>query len=109
MELVEAARVVVFAGMALVLPQAAGYITYRSTGHKAAAFLMAPAVFFATAYTYWEYQARAIRAAHHYVCGMMGATATFSTLFGTLFHLLVGAILRTSVFVRRRKNIHSPA
>ena len=109
MELVEAARVIIFAGVAFVLPQAAGYITYRWTGHKAVAFLVAPVVFFATAYVYWEYQASAIRAAHHYVCGAFGAASAFATWLGTLFHLLVGAILCTSVFVRRRTNIHPPA
>jgi len=102
MELVEAAQVIVFAAVALILPQAVGYMAYRWVGHKAVGFLVAPVVFFATAYAYWEYQARAIRAAHHYVCGMMGATATFSTLFGTLFHLLVAAILCPAVFTRRK-------
>jgi hypothetical protein len=102
MDLVELALVVVFAAVVFVLPQAIGCITYRWAGHKPVAFLIAPVIFFAIAYEYWGYQARAIRAAHHYVCGALGAAATFSTWLGTLFHLVVGAILFTA-FIRKGK------
>jgi|SRR5215813_8441686 len=109
MELVEAARVIIFAAVVLVLPQGVGYVTYRWSGHKAVAFLVAPFVFFATAYVYWDYQASAIRAAHHYVCGAFGAAAAFATWLGTLFHLLVGAILCAAVVIGRRKSARLPA
>ena len=58
------------------------------------ALLIAPAIFFATAYTFWGMRAASIRAEGHYVCGAFGAAAFFSTTWGTILHLgLSGAVL----------------
>jgi hypothetical protein len=96
----EAVHVFLVLAVGLVLPQVLGYLGYRWARNKSASlrtfpFLIPPVVFFASAYVFWEYQAKVVRDEGHRVCGAMGAAASLSTMFGTLFHLVVGAILLT--------------
>jgi len=93
-----AIRLFGFAAFGLLLPQALGFAGYRWTRRKATPLkisfiLIPPLVFFVLSDSYWTWQARSIRAAGQYVCGAFGAAATFSTMFGTLFHLAAAAIL----------------
>jgi hypothetical protein len=93
----------------LVLPQALGLVGYRWTRHKGtllklATLLIAPVVFFISAYLFWGQSAQAIRDSGNYVCGAFGAARVFSTMFGTLFHLIMGVILFLVVsFIWKRK------
>jgi hypothetical protein len=98
MDWMAAIRLFAFAGFGLLLPQALGFAGYRWTRRKAAPLkisfiLIPPLVFFVIADSYWTFQANSIRAAGHYVCGAFGAAAAFSTMFGTLFHLMAAAIV----------------
>ena len=91
-------RLVVVGFFGLVLPQALGLVGYRWTRHKGtllklATLLIAPVVFFISAYLFWGQSAQAIRDSGNYVCGAFGAAAVSSTMFGTVIHLIIGIIL----------------
>ena len=91
-------RLLVLAFFGLVLPQALGLVGYRWTRHKGtllklATLLIAPVVFFISAYLFWGQSAQAIRDSGGYVCGAFGAAAVSSTMIGTLIHLILGVIL----------------
>ncbi len=84
--------------LALILPQALGLFgLYRSRGKrrivKAIAVLIGPLTYFITASIYWEVQARAIIASRYRPCGVFGASAVLSTMFGTLIHFILSAII----------------
>lgn len=93
-----AIRLVVIGFFALMLPQVLGFVGYRWTRRqgmflKLATMLIPPAVFFISAYLFWGLSAKAMRDSGKYVCGAFGAAAAFSTISGTLLHLLLGIIL----------------
>lgn len=96
---------------ALGLPQVAAVISLRWARRKQRnillipALLVAPAIFFAAAYVFWGMQAETIRAEGHYVCGALGAAASFSTIWGTALHLgLSGAILLFMWLAAKRRS-----
>jgi len=94
----DAIRLLGIAFFALILPQVLGFLGYRWTRRKGlllklATMLIAPAVFFISAHLFWGLSANAIRDSRDYVCGAFGAAAAFSTISGTLLHLMVGVIL----------------
>jgi hypothetical protein len=97
--------------LGLVLPQVLGYLGYRWTknqiiGCKLLPLLIPPLVFFVTARIYWGIIMKAVVDSGGYVCGALGAAAGLSTVFGTLFHFILGIIvfLIVSLFWRMRKN-----
>ncbi len=102
-------RLVAIAFFALVLPQVLGLVGYRWTRHrgtllKLATLLIAPVVFFISAYLFWGQSAQAIRESGGYVCGAFGAAAVSSTMIGTLIHLIIGVILFLVMrFIWKRK------
>lgn len=105
----EIIRLVVAAFLALILPQALGFLGYRWSRHKGtlvklATLLIPPVVFFGSAYVFWGLPAKAIRDSGNYVCGAFGAGAVFSTIGGTLINLIIGIILFLVVsFIWQRK------
>ena len=93
------------------LPQFAGLMALRLAWKAKRKYLLipamviAPVIFFATAYVYWGMQADAIRAEGHYVCGLFGAVAFFSTVWGTVLHFSLSAIILFFMwFVAKRRN-----
>ncbi|MEJ2232742.1 MAG: hypothetical protein P8X67_02340 [Syntrophobacterales bacterium] len=84
--------------MGLLLPQALGFLGYRWARRrkkifKAATLLIAPLLFLLSANVFWRLQAKAIQEAGYYLCGAFGAAAVFSTIYGTLIHMVLGAIM----------------
>lgn len=104
-------RLLVIAFVALVLPQALGFAGYYWTRQKGTLLKLAtlsipPLVFFSSAYLFWELSAQNIRDSGNYVCGAFGAAAFFSTVYGTLIHLIIGVILFLVVsFIWKKKGI----
>ena len=104
-----ASRLLVIGFFALMLPQVLGFVGYRWTRRKGrllklATMLIPPAVFCSSAFLFWGLSAKAIRDSGEYVCGAFGAAAAFSTISGTLLHLLLGIILFLVVnFIWKRK------
>ena len=102
-------RLVVAGFLGLILPQALGFLGYRWSRHRGrllqlATLLIAPVVFFSSAYLYWARSAQALRDSGHYVCGAFGAAAVVSTIGGTLLNLILGVILFLGVsFIWKRK------
>ena len=106
-------RLVVLAFFGLVLPQALGLVGYRWTRHKGtllklATLLIAPVVFFISAYLFWGQSAQAIRDSGNFVCGAFGAAAAFSTMFGTVIHLIIGVILFLTVSFLWKRTTSKP-
>jgi hypothetical protein len=106
-----ALRILLFFVCAFCLPQLAGFVALRSAWRVKKKYLIMPAIviaptmFFIMAYVYWEMQANAIRAEGHYVCGLFGAAAFLTTVWGTVIHLcLSAAILFIMWFVTKRRN-----
>jgi hypothetical protein len=95
--------------LGLVLPLTLASLGYRWTRTKpwhvkGITLLIAPLTYYTGATIYWEVQANSIRATGHYVCGAFGAAAVLSTLYGTIIHLVLGAIMFLIVsFVWKRQ------
>jgi hypothetical protein len=78
--------------IALLLPQALGFLGYRWTRGKHAAWkaitiFIPPVTYFIIAFAFWNFQAESLRRAGEYVCGLFGAAAVYSTLYGTAINL----------------------
>lgn len=100
-EIVGIVRLSLIVAFGLILPQILGHIAYtslRKTQWRFVSILAPPLVFLAIADLYWGYQAKSIREAGHYVCGLFGAAASISTAFGTIFHFLIAMI----IYIARR-------
>jgi hypothetical protein len=106
-------RSTVFVTCGLLLPQLLAYLIYRSATKKASeltvlAFLIAPAVYFCSAFFYWEHGAAVVRSEGHRPCGAMGMAAAVTTMFGTLFHLIATALLLGGIsWLRKRNRVQS--
>lgn len=96
-EIVAIVRLSLILAFGLVLPQILGHIAYwisaKKTQWSFVSILVPPLMFFAVADLYWGYQAKSIREAGLYVCGMFGAAASISTALGTIFHFLIATII----------------
>jgi hypothetical protein len=91
-------RELAFVTLGLVLPQVLGYMAYRwvrktSMPMKSAVMLIPPIAFYITASLFWRHEAAEIRRQEHYVCGLFGTAEMLSTYLGTLFHLIISAVL----------------
>ena len=104
-------RILIIILVGLVLPQLLGFIGYiytlkKKLIFKIVAILISPVLFFGIATLFWNMQAADIRAAGHYVCGAFGAAAVFSTLFGTLIHLILGIVISLIIyFIWKRRSL----
>lgn len=105
----ETLRVALAIVAGLILPQALGVCGFywakgKSKILKAATLIIAPLSFFIGASLAWRLQAKAIADAGHYVCGAFGATAVFSTFFGSLIHLALAAIIFSAMhYIQKRR------
>ncbi len=103
-------RLLVIAFVALILPQALGLVGFFWTKHrgtlcKLSTLFIPPLVFFSSAYLFWDLSAQTIQDSGNYVCGAFGAAAFFSTIYGTLMHLIVGVIIFSILtFIWKRKD-----
>ena len=92
-----------------IVPQGIGFLVYWFLGRRkfwarTPSVLIAPVVFFLISNAFWGVQAAAIRAAGERVCGAFGAAAVFSTLFGSLIHLFIAAlVLATFSYLSARR------
>ncbi len=94
---------------ALALPQACGVATIRWAWRQqrkttvVPALLVAPAIFFATAYVFWGMQVKAIKEQGGRACGALGAAASISTIGGTLIHFLLSCVVLLVIWYRARR------
>jgi hypothetical protein len=111
-DFVDNLRLALVVGLAVAIPQAAGYAGYRflvrgrSIVLRIVPLLLPAVLFWVVAFIYWSYEARALKQEGLRVCGMFGMAAGFTTFFGTLFNLIV-SVLGWSIFLlllrRQRK------
>lgn len=105
-----------FLVFALVLPQACGVATIRWAWLQQRrmtvlpALLVAPAVYFGTAYIFWGMQVKAIKEQGDRACGALGAAASLSTVGGTVIHFLLSCVVLLVIWYcarrrERRKNM----
>jgi hypothetical protein len=88
-----------FLVFALALPQACGVATIRWAWRQQRritvipALIVAPAVYFATAYIFWGIQVKAIKEQGDRACGALGAAASLSTVGGTVIHFMLSCVV----------------
>jgi len=100
-----------FLFFAVALPQTSGVATIRWAWRQQRritaipALLVAPAIFFATAYVFWGMQAKAIKEQGERVCGALGAAASLSNIYGTALHFLLSCVALIVIwyYARRRE------
>lgn len=113
--LAESVNVILFTFFGLVFPQLLGITGYRWARNKrnlfkAMTLLIAPIAFFVIIRLFWWMQVEAINKAGHRVCGAMGAADVFSTIWGTIIHLVVACIFFAglTLFWKKHRNKEMP-